>query len=261
MNFNARVEHLIGGTNQLQPEYPRRQNDRSNLGVGDFDLPERAFATDNSTDTFRAALHNVIGKKVFSEFRFSLIDSTLSTTSTSQQPTVRVNDAFTTGGAGQMGDRHAREIELAQNFDFTIGRKHSMRAGAAVRIRLVGQRSALERVRHLHLHEHRRLQRRTAGDVFDPHRRSAGRVLADQGRLVPPGRFPSGPDAAAQRRPAPGNPDPGRFEVEPRAARGVHVERDQEDDGAGRLRDFLRLVRLRRSTSRRFASTASTRST
>jgi hypothetical protein len=27
-----------------------------------------------------------------------------------------------------MGDRHAREIELAQNFDFNIGRKNSMRA-------------------------------------------------------------------------------------------------------------------------------------
>ena len=28
-----------------------------------------------------------------------------------------------------MGDRHARELEVAQNFDFSIGRKHSMRAG------------------------------------------------------------------------------------------------------------------------------------
>lgn len=129
MNFNARVEHLIGTNSQLQAEYSRRQNDRSNLGVGDFDLPERAYATDNSTDTFRIRSTNVIGKKVFSEFRFSLIDSTLSTTPDSLLPTVRVNDAFTAGGAGQMGDRHAREIEIAQNFDFSIGRKHSMRAG------------------------------------------------------------------------------------------------------------------------------------
>ncbi len=129
MNFNARVEHLIGTTSQIQAEYSRRQNDRNNLGVGDFDLPERAYATDNSTDTFRLRATNVIAKKVFSEFRFSLIDSMLSTTPASLLPTVRVNDAFTAGGAGQMGDRHARELELAQNFDFSIGRKHSMRAG------------------------------------------------------------------------------------------------------------------------------------
>lgn len=129
MNFSARVEHLLGGTSQLQLEYQRRQNDRSNVGVGDFDLPERAFATDNSTNTVRVRATGVIGKKVFSETRFSLIDSTLSNTSFSNQPTIRVNEAFNAGGAGQMGDRRAREIELAQNVDFSIGRRHSLRAG------------------------------------------------------------------------------------------------------------------------------------
>lgn len=129
MNFSARVEHLMGKNAQLQAEYSRRQNNRTNIGVGDFDLPERAFANDNSTDTFRLRSTNVIGKKVFSEFRFSVIDSTLSTTSMSTAPTIRVNEAFNAGGAGQMGDRTAREIEVAQNFDFSIGRKHSMRAG------------------------------------------------------------------------------------------------------------------------------------
>jgi len=64
MNFNARVEQLLGGNSQLQLEYSRRQNNRDNLGVGDFDLPERAFSTDNSTDTFRARSTNVIGKKL-----------------------------------------------------------------------------------------------------------------------------------------------------------------------------------------------------
>ena len=132
MNFNARVEQQVGAGGQLQLEYTRRQNDRSNLGVGDFDLPDRAYATDNSTDIFRVRSTNVIGKKVFSEFRFSVIDSILSTASSSTQPAIRVNDAFNAGGAGQMGDRSAREIELAQNFDFTIGRRHSLRAGALV---------------------------------------------------------------------------------------------------------------------------------
>ena len=63
MNFSARVEHLIGTGDQLQLEYSRRQNDRSNLGVGDFDLDERAYSNDNSTDTFRVRSTNVIGKK------------------------------------------------------------------------------------------------------------------------------------------------------------------------------------------------------
>jgi hypothetical protein len=129
MNFNARVEQQLGGNGQLQLEFTRRQNDRSNLGVGDFDLPERAYAVDNSTNIFRVRSTGVIGKKVFSESRFSVIDSVLSTTSSTLAPTIRVNDAFNAGGAGQMGDRKAREIEFAQNFDFSIGRKHSFRSG------------------------------------------------------------------------------------------------------------------------------------
>ena len=129
INFSARVEHKAGAAGQLQFEYSRRQNDRDNIGVGDFDLPERAYSTNNSTDTLRVRSTGVIGKKLFSEFRFSLIDSTLSTISASNEPTIRVNEAFTTGSAGQLGDRHARELELAQNFDFSAGRKHSMRAG------------------------------------------------------------------------------------------------------------------------------------
>ncbi|MDP3719395.1 MAG: carboxypeptidase regulatory-like domain-containing protein [Acidobacteriota bacterium] len=129
MNFTARVEHLIGGSAQLRAEYSRRQNERGNLGVGDFDLPERAFATDMNTDTFRLRSTSVIGKKVFSESRVEFNSSTNATHSNSVEPTVRVNEAFTGGGAGQLGERKARELEIAQNFDFTIGRKHSLRAG------------------------------------------------------------------------------------------------------------------------------------
>jgi hypothetical protein len=100
--------------------------------VGDFDLPERAYATDMNTDTFRMTTTNVIGKKVFSEFRLQFTSSTNATLPGSIEPTIRVNEAFTGGGAGQSGERHAREFEAAQNFDFTIGRKHSMRAGLLV---------------------------------------------------------------------------------------------------------------------------------
>ena len=129
MNFTARVEHLMSPTAQVRAEYTRRQNERSNLGVGDFELPERAYATDMKTDTFRLRTTNVIGKKVFSELRFEFNNSTNATVPGSVLPTIRVNDAFTAGGAGQSGIRNAQEFELAQNVDFTIGRKHSMRAG------------------------------------------------------------------------------------------------------------------------------------
>lgn len=132
LNFSARVEHLLSGSAQLRAEYSRRQNERSNLGVGDFDLPERAYATDMNTDTFRLRTTGVIGKKVFSEFRIDFNSSTNATLPGSLAPAIRVNESFNAGGSGQSGERHAKELEIAQNFDFTIGRKHSLRAGVQV---------------------------------------------------------------------------------------------------------------------------------
>jgi len=129
LNANFRVDHAIGQGGQIRAEYQRRSTDRGNLGVGDFDLPERSFDTGSVNDTFRVRNTRVLGRKVFSELRFEVTSSESTTMPQSFEPTIRVNDAFTSGGAGQMGTRSSREIEIAQNFDFTIGRKHSMRAG------------------------------------------------------------------------------------------------------------------------------------
>lgn len=129
LNANFRIDHAISQGSQLRAEYERRTTDRGGLGVGDFDLPERAFGTEQVNDTFRVRNTRVIGKKVFSELKFEFTSAENATIPLSQLPTVRVNEAFTAGGAGQTGTRSTREIELAQNFDFTIRRKHAMRAG------------------------------------------------------------------------------------------------------------------------------------
>ena len=129
VNANFRVDHSMGQGNQIRAEYQRRHTDRGDLGVGDFDLPERAYDTDMVNDTFRLRNTRVIGKKLFSELKFEFTSSNSETLPFSTAPTVRVNDAFTAGGAGQSGDRSSREIEIAQNFDFTVKRKHAMRAG------------------------------------------------------------------------------------------------------------------------------------
>jgi hypothetical protein len=132
INATVRVEHDLGNGNQIRAEYQRRSTDRGNLGVGDFDLPERAYDTENVSDILRVRNTRVIGRKVFSELRFEFAASDSGTVPLSHLPTVRVNDAFTAGGAGQSGGRGSQEIEIAQNFDFTIARRHSMRAGLLV---------------------------------------------------------------------------------------------------------------------------------
>jgi hypothetical protein len=123
-----RVDHLVGENNQLMAQYERRTRTRSNLGVGDFDLMDRAFTSATTVDQIRAVNNRVVGSSAFNEFRVSFTAQSSEDRPFSEAPTVRVLDAFTTGGAGRSGVRSAREFEIANNVDFTIG-GHTMRAG------------------------------------------------------------------------------------------------------------------------------------
>jgi hypothetical protein len=131
MNVTARIEQALGPTSQLRAEYSHRENTRRNLGVGDFDLMERAYDTETTTDALRVRNTRTLGKKVFSELKFELTQSQNASTSLTTLPTVRVLDSFTAGGAGQAGVREGRQFTVAQNFDFTIN-KHMFRTGVQV---------------------------------------------------------------------------------------------------------------------------------
>ena len=54
-------------------------------------------------------------------------------TSVSDLPSINVLDAFNRGGAGVNNHGYSRTIEVADNVDFNLGRKHAMRVGALVR--------------------------------------------------------------------------------------------------------------------------------
>jgi hypothetical protein len=131
VNTTVRLEHALGPTNSLRAEFSHRDNSRRNLGVGDFDLPERAYRADAVNDTLRLRNTRTIGKKLFSELRVEFARSETVNLSASNAATIRVLDAFTGGGAGLSGVREGRQLTVAQNFDFTI-RKHSFRAGVLI---------------------------------------------------------------------------------------------------------------------------------
>jgi hypothetical protein len=128
VNASLRVEQALGAGNALRAEYQRRTQDRNNLGVGDFELPEHAYGTDSVTDTLRLRNTRVVGKKAFSELKFEFVQTATKNTSFSELPTLRVLEAFTGGGAGMAGTREGRQFVLDQSLDFTL-RKHSLRAG------------------------------------------------------------------------------------------------------------------------------------
>jgi hypothetical protein len=127
-NVAVGVEHGLTSNQTLRFEYRHGEDARRNVGVGDFNLLERAFTRESSEDRLRFSLQSIVGRSSLNEFRVELDREETASESVSRAPAVIVIDAFSRGGAGVSSHGRTRTLELADNFDFTAGR-HSMRAG------------------------------------------------------------------------------------------------------------------------------------
>ena len=127
-NFSARVDHALSQSRTLRASYQRASTDSENLGVGDYDLPERAYSRDTSDDIFRLSVGGPVGRNFFNETRFQARHQTTFSTSATDEPALLVLEAFNTGGAQIEGGRKGTDFELASDLDYAVGR-HSARAG------------------------------------------------------------------------------------------------------------------------------------
>jgi hypothetical protein len=126
--FTAGLEHTLSANQSLLFNFQRTENEGLNQGVGGFNLPERASTRRSDSNQFRARLQSVIGTTKLNELRVQVNGSGNDAFSFSNAPTVVVQDAFTRGGAGVSSNSSTNRFEVADNFDFTVG-KHQMRAG------------------------------------------------------------------------------------------------------------------------------------
>ena len=127
-NINARFDQAIGDGHLLKFSYQRGANQLQNQGVGSYDLPERAYQTTTSEDVFRVSENGAVGRRGFSESRLQIRWADTAADSFSEAQTIRVLDAFTSGGAQRKGGNRAVDFEAASDFDYVRG-LHSMRAG------------------------------------------------------------------------------------------------------------------------------------
>ena len=128
LNLSSRFEHAWDKTHTLRGEYQRNANRLDNLGVGDFDLAERAFFTDRTEHILRLSDSGLLGKRLVNEARFQFTWQSVESRSSTDLPAIMVLNAFNRGGAGIDTDRRVRLLEFADNVDFSL-EKHSMRAG------------------------------------------------------------------------------------------------------------------------------------
>jgi hypothetical protein len=115
----------------LRAAYVENGRARKNLGVGDYDLPERAYASDTHDRALRLQESGPLRPGLFASTRFGLQWRDTAAHASQESPTIRVLDAFTSGGAQVSGGRHAREMEFATDIDYTRG-QHAVRAGLLI---------------------------------------------------------------------------------------------------------------------------------
>jgi hypothetical protein len=115
----------------LRMSFDTERFSSTNLGIGQFDELERAYATDETWATVRIQEVGPIGRRFFVNTRVQLGYQSSSRQSEVELPTVQIIDAKTSGGAQQRGGRRARSLNLMSDLDYVRG-IHSFRTGIDV---------------------------------------------------------------------------------------------------------------------------------
>ena len=115
----------------LRVGYSHSSNIFENLGVGEYNLPERAYDTENGSHQLRIQHAGPLKRRFFTNTRLMLNRTSSFSRSVLEAPTIHVVDAFTRGGQQLAGGRSSTLVNLASDLDYVRG-IHSMRAGILV---------------------------------------------------------------------------------------------------------------------------------
>jgi hypothetical protein len=127
LNISTRVEHLLTKSHTLRFQYQRSGWRDDNLGVGDYDLPDRAYSTETVENFLRVSDSGPLTLHIVNEFRFQARWQSLKSNAASDSPAILVLNAFNRGGSQIQSDRRIRTFELEDGADFVFG-QHSMKA-------------------------------------------------------------------------------------------------------------------------------------
>ena len=128
---NGQMDYALTLDQTLRFGYNLTRFANDNLGVGGYDLPDRAYSNENAQHNIRVQHYGPIGRRAFSRSRLQIFLADSDTRASTDAPTLRVNDAFTSGGAQLSGGDHARRVNIGSDLDYVRGR-HSIRTGVAL---------------------------------------------------------------------------------------------------------------------------------
>lgn len=130
-NAQGMLDYALTAEQMLRVSYSQNYSSRSNLGIGGFDLAERAYANETRGNQFRLQETGPVGKNAFLNTRLQLRLYRTASTAQVEAPTIRVLDGFTSGGAQVKGGRNQKDVELNSDLNYVRG-LHTIRTGIAL---------------------------------------------------------------------------------------------------------------------------------
>ena len=131
VNVNGQVDYALSLDHTLRVGLSANRTNNRNLGIGAFDEEDRAYSTESASTTIRAQHMGPLGRRAFTRTRLQIGWTDSESRSAVEAPTIRVNDAFTRGGAQVAGGQHSRTFGIGSDLDYVRG-IHTIRTGIQI---------------------------------------------------------------------------------------------------------------------------------
>ena len=115
------VDHALTRNQTLRLGFNRFEQTRDNLGIGNYDLPERGYTDENTFGGLRLQQTGPLGRRSFINTRFSYNWQNNQSRSNVDAPTIVVQDAFTSGGAQRTSNMDQRQVTVSSDIDYVRG--------------------------------------------------------------------------------------------------------------------------------------------
>lgn len=132
-NFDFRTDYLLTKKHTIGVGYRYSRNERENQGIGTFDLPERAFNSENREDTLRISLTTIATEHAVNEMRLQLSRRKNLSQALNDDVAIQVLDSFNAGGnQGSLFNQNQNDnLDLTNNVTYNRG-KHVVKVGLRV---------------------------------------------------------------------------------------------------------------------------------
>ena len=129
--YNGGIDYALTRDQVLRLNFQGSKFNRGDIGIGAYDLPERAYTTEDTSFGLFLQQNGPIGRRFVLNTRLSIFGNDSVARSAVEAETFIVNDSFTSGGAQRSGGQHARNYFFNSDLDYVRG-IHSMRVGIEV---------------------------------------------------------------------------------------------------------------------------------